>query len=351
MQEGFCKEKTGHPLINMAVLVEQRYGKDKVKLVKVTTLPSVGASAQPHLKKQVVTELIVKVLLSGKKFEDSYTKADNSLVVPTDTVKNTIYFLAKKSPSTLENIEGFARDLIVHFLGKYAHVDGVHVSITTNNDWQRMPVTSLEPLNSKPFSGTAITSLNAKTTAAHPHSFVRGGETKRFTHVDGFRKGEKVLVTISSGVKDLTVLKSSGSSFTDFHQCELTTLPPMSERVLSTDVECVYRFAKNLDASKVESLQTCKLYETVKQVTLDFFANHDSPSVQNTLFRMGEKVLSLAPDLVDISYSLPNKHVFTYDLKRFGVENKVGESSVVLYPVADPSGLIVATIGRASAKL
>ena len=66
---------------------------------------------------------------------------------------------------------------------------------------------------------------------------------------------------------------------------------------------------------------------------------------------MGEKVLSLAPDLVDISYSLPNKHVFTYDLKRFGVENKVGESSVVLYPVADPSGLIVATIGRASAKL
>lgn len=333
----------------MAALINQKYGKDKVRLVKVTSIhPDPSA---PSLKKQIVQELVCKVLLSGKSFESSYTKADNRLVIPTDTVKNTIYYLAQKSPSSLENIEAFGRDLIVHFLEKYNHVEGVYVSISTLNDWHRMQVTSLSALGSKSDSGSSITSLNSKPTAPHPHSFVRGGDCKRFTLIDGFRKNGKILVSIQSGIRDLTVLKSSGSSFTDFHQCELTSLPPMSERILSTDVECTYRFAQNLESSKVESLQTCKIWNTAKQITLDYFANHDSPSVQNTLFRMGERVLSLAPLLVDISYSLPNKHIFTYDLKRFGLENKVGDASVVLYPVADPSGLITATIGRSSAKL
>jgi urate oxidase len=57
------------------VFVTQEYGKDKVKLVKVTT-----AKGTSPLKHQHVHELTVCVLLSGDKFETSYSKADNSLV-------------------------------------------------------------------------------------------------------------------------------------------------------------------------------------------------------------------------------------------------------------------------------
>jgi urate oxidase len=57
------------------VFVTQEYGKDKVKLVKIT-----AAKGPSPLKHQHVYELTACVLLSGDKFESSYSKGDNSLV-------------------------------------------------------------------------------------------------------------------------------------------------------------------------------------------------------------------------------------------------------------------------------
>ncbi|KAK9759692.1 hypothetical protein K7432_017039, partial [Basidiobolus ranarum] len=68
-----------------AYLKKQAYGKTKVRVTKVIR----------HTKNwHDVVELTCQVLLDGK-FETSYTEADNSSIVPTDTVKNTIYVLAK----------------------------------------------------------------------------------------------------------------------------------------------------------------------------------------------------------------------------------------------------------------
>jgi urate oxidase len=58
-------------------------GKDKVKLLKVYRDPG-------DPKKQSVVEFTVQILLEGA-IETSYTKADNSVVVATDTMKNTVY--------------------------------------------------------------------------------------------------------------------------------------------------------------------------------------------------------------------------------------------------------------------
>jgi urate oxidase len=58
-------------------------GKDKVKLLKVHRDPW-------DSKRQSVVELTVQILLEGD-IEKSYTKADNSVVVATDTMKNTVY--------------------------------------------------------------------------------------------------------------------------------------------------------------------------------------------------------------------------------------------------------------------
>lgn len=65
---------------------------------------------------------------------------------------------------------------------------------------------------------------------------------------------------------------------------------------------------------------------------------------------MAERVLNEVKEVESIKYTLPNIHVFLYDLKRFGIENKIGDGAV-LYPVADPSGTITAEIRRSKAKL
>ncbi|KAI8927132.1 hypothetical protein BC831DRAFT_453431 [Entophlyctis helioformis] len=346
-----------------SILSEQRYGKDKVRLVKVTDLPP--SPAAPHLKHQHVQELTVRVLLSGTSFTTSYTAADNSLVVPTDTVKNTVYFLAQQTDSTLEDIEVFGGVLARHFLATYAHVDGVHVRIAAH-DWTRLTTSTVQPTTaSEPGSAvSSVAAIGALPTAPHPHAFTRAGDYKRTTQVTATRTAVSspasaasvpaAVFTIVSGLADFYVLKSTGSSFENYHTDALTTLPPMAERILSTDVSVVYRYRPFTEplafaGSRFGMLPFTQTFKAVRQITVDMFANHDSPSVQNTLYRMGDRVLAVCPDIVDVKYELPNKHVFVYDLGRFGLVNQTGKSkSTVYYPVADPSGLITATISRPS---
>ncbi|RKO87732.1 uricase [Blyttiomyces helicus] len=330
-----------------ATLIKQKYGKDLVRLVKVSPLPPHPQA--PKLKRHIVQELTCRVLLGGKEFDSSYTLADNSKVVPTDTVKNTIYYLAKKSPASLLTIETFAHDIAVHFLEKYAHVQTVDVKIAAHN-WTRIATTTLQPpLGSAPL-------------VAHPHSFFRAGEDKRHVQLVATRlstPGEgplKVQFATTSGLTDLYVLKTTGSSFERFHRDELTTLPDMADRIFSTTVEAYWTFPTRVETFPVvigaaaSAIPYDEIYTGIRQVTVDLFANHDSPSVQNTLWRMGTEILKLYPDVVDISYALPNKHVFAYDTDRFGLKN-LREGTNVYYPVADPSGLITATIGRSKPKL
>ncbi|KAI9248302.1 hypothetical protein BDA99DRAFT_446255, partial [Phascolomyces articulosus] len=119
-----------------------RYGKDLVRLLRVYREPS-GV--------QRCTELTVRLLLEGD-IETSFTKADNTVVVTTDTCKNTVNVLAKRSQN-VDNIEVFAQELTRHVLNQYRHISSVHVKIIKHK-WTRLNV------DGKP----------------HPHSFVRDGE-------------------------------------------------------------------------------------------------------------------------------------------------------------------------------
>ncbi|KAH6593833.1 hypothetical protein BASA50_007059 [Batrachochytrium salamandrivorans] len=348
-----------------AYLSSQKYGKDKVRVVKVTDLPPSSAPGAANLKHQHVQELTCRVLLSGAQFETSYSRGNNQLVVPTDTVKNTIYFLAQTTPGTLEDIESFGKIICRHFLKEYNHVEGVHVHIYAH-DWTRIQTSTYVPTTDKA-TGSLISTTSPTDTklvvGPHPHSFYRAGEQKRLTDITAERvhsagksaapaSNFQIKFSITSGICDLYVLKSTGSSFENYHTDRLTTLPPMAERVLSTDVTAKWTFPPSIESLQDNSAPVfTPTYNAVRQITLDLFANHDSPSVQNTLYRMGELVLTACPHVHDITYELPNKHVFVYDLKRFGIDNKTGGASTVYYPVADPSGLITATISRQRSKL
>ena len=296
----------------MVQLIKSSYGKGNVKFLKVKK-----DATNPQV--QEVLEANVEVLLRGD-FDVSYTKADNSPIVPTDTVKNTILVEAKNTD--VWPIERFAGHLAQHFTDKYPQVHGIEVSIIQNK-WSKVFV------NGKP----------------HDHSFKHDGpETKR-THLD-YDKFTKKL-SLSSSIKHLTVLKSTGSMFYGYNVCDYTTLQPTTDRILSTDVDACWTFDPRIinSLSAIEKAADAGVfdfaYNKAREITLELFALENSPSIQATMYNMSEKILDTVREIDNVTYQLPNKHYVLFNLEWKGIQN-----NELFYPSPDPNGQIKSTVAR-----
>jgi len=288
-----------------------RYGKDNIRLYKV--------DRDEATKTHTVYEMVVCVLLEGE-IETSYTEADNSVVVATDSMKQTTYIMAKQHP--VNPPELFGATLASHFVEKYKHIHTAHVSIIQHR-WTRMEV------EGKP----------------HPHSFYRDGAEKRIVQADAIEgKG----IEIRSGLSDLLVLKSTGSQFHSFVRDEYTLLPEVYDRILSTSVDAGWKWATFPDVAAVEK-DAAKFNEThakAREITFRLFALEESPSVQNTMYKMCEEILAAQPMVNDVDYSLPNKHYFEIDLSWHKGLKNTGKDAEVYAPQSDPNGLIKCTVSR-----
>lgn len=218
----------------------------------------------------------------------SYTKADNSVVVATDSMKNTVYIKAREHP--VNPPELFASILGTHFVNTYKHIHAAHISIVTHR-WTRMTING----------------------APHPHSFYRDGAETRTTNavVRDDSKGAAG-ISIKSGINGLLVLKSTGSQFHSFLRDEYTTLPETHDRILSTDVDAAWNW-KEFSGLKAVQDQVAGFdvaWADARRITMERFALESSPSVQNTMYKMSELILEAVPGVESVDYSLPNKHYF-----------------------------------------
>ncbi|KAH8178634.1 uricase domain-containing protein [Sarocladium implicatum] len=288
-----------------------RYGKDNVRVYKVHRDPATSV--------QTVTEMTVCCLLEGA-IESSYTAADNSVVVATDSIKNTIYILAKQHEVTPPEL--FASTIASHFVERYSHINAAHVKVITHR-WQRMDV------DGKP----------------HPHSFIKDGNETRNVEAT-FKRGEGL--TIESSIAGLSVLKSTGSAFHGFVRDEYTTLAETWDRILSTDVDASWRWAtfKDLAAVKEAVGKFDNAWEAARKITLKLFAEDESASVQNTMYKMCEQILDAVPETQTITYSLPNKHYFELDLSWHKDIKNTGKDAEVYVPQSGPNGLIKCEVSR-----
>ena len=110
----------------MAKLIGHRYGKARVRVLKILR------DGPVHTLK----DLEVSAHLQGD-FESSYTSGDNTKVVATDTIKNTINVFARQHLGA--EIERFALILAEHFLSRYAQVNDVGIRISERR-WERLAV-------------------------------------------------------------------------------------------------------------------------------------------------------------------------------------------------------------------
>jgi urate oxidase len=280
----------------MIELAENQYGKSRVRLMKVER------DETPHR----VFEWNVEVWLTGD-FTRCFLEGDNSAILPTDTMKNTVYSVARASSAN--NIEEFALELVGHFLANQPQIEGAGVRIRSAA-W--VPIETSSRTHTAAFIQTGPECATVRVTQSRDHP-----------------------AEITSGIDQLTILKTARSGFAGFKKDRLTTLKETHDRLLGTAMTANWSHTQasaNFDGIRA----------SIRDSLLATFAEHDSQSVQQTLYAMARAALEAAREVSAIHLSMPNKHCNLVDLSPFGQDNP----NHIFVPTDEPHGSIQATVRR-----
>jgi urate oxidase len=280
----------------MITLAENSYGKSRVRLVKV----------KRHPDRHDFREWTVEVLLEGD-FESCFVDGDNSKILPTDTMKNTVYSLARNSSA--ECIEDFGKELIAFFLDRNPQVSAARIKLS-EKAWEHLHT------GGKP----------------HPTTFVQSSAECQTTDISAARTDPP---SVRSGLENLVIMKTAGSEFAGFIEDSLTTLPEAVDRLFGTAVRASWGYT-------LPKLPFAALRSQIREILLSVFAGHTSKSVQHTLYAMGEAALVNVSEIEDIELTMPNKHCLLVDLSRFGQDNP----NEIFVPIDEPHGTIEARLRR-----
>jgi urate oxidase len=278
----------------MPTLTWNRYGKSRVRLVKVRRPP-----AEPH----AIVDLTIDVQLEGD-FDTVYVDGDNSACLATDTMKNTVYAIARQD--RLEHVEAFAVRLADHFIAQPA-VSRARISASEHR-WDRLPVGG----------------------HPHPHAFVQAGGEQWTAVVTRDGQGCEIV----AGLTNLSVLKTIDSAFSGFPRDRYTTLPDTEDRILATSITASWKYRAGTADFAVR--------KRIREALVETFAGHLSRSIQHTLYAMAQAALASCADATEITLTLPNRHHLLVDLAPFGLDNP----NDVFVATDQPFGLIEATVTR-----
>lgn len=282
------------------LLADDQYGKAETRVVRIYR----------DTPRHEIRDLNVTTALRGD-FAAAYTDGDQASVLPTDSQKNTCYAYAKQEG--IGAIEEYALALARHFTADIASVTRAQVGVD-EYAWERVPGAG---------------------GAGHPHTFVRSGHEVRTTTVTCDVSGGSPRTWVVSGLRDLVVLKSTGSEFTGFLKDQYTTLAETTDRVLATSLTARWRYTTTDTGWDGE-------FQNVREIMLERFADLHSRALQQTLWEMGSAVLAARDDIAEIRLSAPNKHHLLVDLAPFGLDNP-GE---VFHADDRPYGLIQCAVAR-----
>jgi urate oxidase len=253
-----------------------------------------------------VHEWTVAILLRGD-FTTAHTEGDNSKILATDTMKNTVYWVARQSTATTP--EFYAFELIDYILDRNPQVSSAHVNITAHL-WKRLTVDG----------------------APHPDTFMRGSNEVQTVNIERTRDHDFV---VHAGLSGLNLLKTANSAFSGFIHESLTSLPETEDRVFGTVVEAEWHYTE-------AAIDHASVRKQTREILLRTFANHKSKSVQQTLYAMAEEVFAAVASIDEIHITMPNKHCLLIDLARFGGDNP----NEIFVPTDEPHGYIDAHLRR-----
>jgi len=278
-------------------LADSRYGRSGIRLLKLTRRGD----------RHEVRDLTVDVALEGD-FAASHREGDNRAILPTDSMQNAVFALARDHADGA--IEEFALELTRHFLADRDQVERVRVRVA-QHPWTRIE-TGGRPQN---------------------HAFARGGTDRRIAVAERSR-GDRTPV-VDAGIEAMHLMKTRGAGFAGYLKDRYTTLSESDERILSAELNALWRYGW-------PEIPYAEHYRQVRQVILDTFAEHDSRSVQHTLYAMARAALEQVPPLIEVRLRLLSQPPLSVDLTPFAMEN-TGE---VFRPAEEPHGVVEAVVRR-----
>ena len=289
-----------------------RYGKQRVRLTHL------DRTRTPHR----LVICAVSVSLEGD-FAASYTDGDNRKVVATDSIKNTVYVLARERG--VASIDSFARSLARHFVDSYDTVTRAAVGIR-QEPWIPIEV-----------GGAPVSS-----------ALTRRGPEEHFTEV----VADSAATRQTSGIDLLPVIKTAQSSFSDFYRDRFATLKDTEDRLFATTIRAEWEIdgddgeegdEDETGAGGVEGTpRSERRRETIRTTLMEAFAAHRSLAVQETLYSMAAAVLDAVAEVRWINLVLPNQHHLLADLSPFDLDNP----NQVFVGTDEPFGQIEATVSR-----
>lgn len=278
-------------------LGHNQYGKAEIRVVRVFR------DSDPH----EIVDYNVSVSLVGD-FADVHLTGDNANCLTTDATKNTVNSFAKEAGDAVRQPESFGIALAKHFVDDVPQVSRVRIKLE-DFPWDRLE------------SGGQ----------PNPHAFARRGSYVRTAIVS--YDGNQLWVV--SGVRDLTVLKTTDSEFHSFYQDRYTTLTPTDDRIMATAVTAQWLHTDT-------SVGWGASFDRALATLSGSFAGHHSLALQQTMYVMGENIINQQPEIAEVRFALPNKHHFLVDLSPFDVENK----NEVFHADDRPYGYIEGTVRR-----
>jgi urate oxidase len=281
------------------ILGKNQYGKAENRVVRIYR----------DNPRHEIHDVNVSTCLRGD-FSAAHLVGDQGDVLPTDTQKQTAYAYAKEKG--LLSIEDYGLALARHFVHDVEPVEGARIEID-EYAWERAIVDGAE----------------------HDYTWIRKGQEVRTAAITVDAEGEWVV----GGLKDMVILKSTGSEFAGYLEDTYTILEPTHDRVMATSLVAQWRYHRTGSGWDIGWEAT---YAGIKTQLVKQFALVQSLALQQTLYEMGKAVLETYPFIAEVRLSAPNKHHFVYDLSPFGLEN----NREVFHADDRPYGLIQATVTR-----
>jgi urate oxidase len=277
-------------------LIKNRYGKGRVRVMRIHRDGDL----------QEVSQLSIKAMVEGD-FASTYTHADNSMTISTDTIKNIVNVIARQNTGV--SAEEFCEVLAKKYLDTYPQISSVAIT-SHETKWSRLS------LGGKP----------------HPHSFVLDANGEPTVEISMARSGVSSLM---SGIDGFAFMKSTQSGWENYVKDRYTTIPPTADRMCATSMVASWVWTARPASYPATN---ARILDTM----LEVFSTTYSKSVQDSLYRMGEAALAAVPEISEISMACPNMHFIPMNLSAFGLDN----NNDVFLPTDEPHGQIECTVGR-----
>jgi len=253
-------------------------------LTQITLIPESGFTGRDN----ILFGMNVKIAVSGEKLFSSFSEGDNSVVVATDSMKN--FILRKAGAYEGATAEGFLEFAGRQFLETYPHLTGVKMSA-----------------DQVPFEVLPVPAPGAEQLQASELVFRYSRNEQPTALVELVRTAEGIeIVQHGGGVAGLKLIKVKGSSFAGFIRDAYTTLPETSDRPLFIFLDIAWSYEQAEDALDADR-ERYVAAEQIRDIAHTVFHEQHSPSIQNLIYRIGQRALTRFPQLKEIRFESNNR--------------------------------------------